>query len=82
MVRGDSGNTIASQKFIIGLDFGTTFTSVSYFIHSQNGRHPRAFPEELSSIKNWPGDLSSGDAGGTRPQVPTETVCSYLSFSI
>ncbi|KAF7862502.1 hypothetical protein EAF04_007375 [Stromatinia cepivora] len=75
--REGSNNTTIPQKFVIGVDFGTTFTSVSYFSHPINDRHPRAFPEQLLSIKNWPDDLSSGDAGGTRPQVPTETVSSW-----
>ncbi|KAJ8069522.1 hypothetical protein OCU04_003173 [Sclerotinia nivalis] len=77
-VEEESNNTTIPQKFVIGVDFGTTFTSVSYFSHPINDRHPRAFPEQLLSIKNWPDDLSSGDAGGTRPQVPTETISSWL----
>ncbi|APA11404.1 hypothetical protein sscle_07g061740 [Sclerotinia sclerotiorum 1980 UF-70] len=61
-VEGESNNTTTPQKFVIGVDFGTTFTS-------------------LLSIKNWPDDLSSGDAGGTRPQVPTETWYSTIPLS-
>ncbi|TGO21604.1 hypothetical protein BPAE_0210g00090 [Botrytis paeoniae] len=74
-------NITTEKKFFIGVDFGTTFTSVSYFFHPINERHPRAFPEQLLSIKNWPDDLSSGDAGGTRPQVPSETWYSPISLS-
>lgn len=72
--RYKSENNATQQKFVIGLDYGTTFTSVSYFFHPASERHPRAFPEQLLSIKNWPSDLSSGDANASRPQVPTETV--------
>ncbi|CAD6443738.1 70d27cb5-d127-4be3-af72-ae3452882fb0-CDS [Sclerotinia trifoliorum] len=64
-VEEESNNTAIPQKFVIGVDFGTTFTSVSYFTHPINDQHPRAFPEQLLSIKNWPDDLSSGDAHET-----------------
>ncbi|KAF7922130.1 uncharacterized protein EAE98_008341 [Botrytis deweyae] len=76
-----SKNFTTEKKFVIGVDFGTTFTSVSYFFHPINERHPRAFPEQILSIKNWPEDLSSGDAGGTRPQVPSETWYSPIPLS-
>ncbi|KAF7955544.1 hypothetical protein EAE96_004470 [Botrytis aclada] len=76
-----SKNITTEKKFVIGVDFGTTFTSVSYFFHPINERHPRAFPEQLLSIKSWPDDLSSGDAGGTRPQVPSETWYSTIPLS-
>ncbi|KAF7900126.1 hypothetical protein EAF00_004462 [Botryotinia globosa] len=77
----NSKNFTTEKKFVIGVDFGTTFTSVSYFFHPINERHPRAFPEQLLSIKNWPDDLSSGDAGGTRPQVPSEIWYSPIPLS-
>ncbi|TGO50521.1 hypothetical protein BOTNAR_0390g00090 [Botryotinia narcissicola] len=77
----NSKNFTTEKKFVIGVDFGTTFTYVSYFFHPINERHPRTFPEQLLSIKNWPDDLSSGDAGGTRPQVPSETWYSPIPLS-
>ncbi|KAI9640157.1 hypothetical protein NHQ30_011394 [Ciborinia camelliae] len=77
----ESEKTTTPQKFVIGVDYGTTFTSVSYFFHPIKEKHPRAFPQQLLSIKNWPGDLSSGDASGTRPQVPTETWYSPIPLS-
>ncbi|KAF7929793.1 hypothetical protein EAE99_004697 [Botrytis elliptica] len=76
-----SKNFTIEKKFVIGVDFGTTFTSVSYFFHPINERHPRAFPEQLLSIKNWPEDLSNGDADGTRPQVPSEIWYSPIPLS-
>ena len=54
------------RKFIVGLDYGTTFTTVSYFADDQN---PRAFPSDVQSIMNWPLDGNSG----VRKQVLTES---------
>ncbi|ESZ94881.1 hypothetical protein SBOR_4757 [Sclerotinia borealis F-4128] len=65
------------KKFILGIDFGTTFTSVSYFSHPINEQYPRAAPSELRSITNWPDDLACSESNGTRPQVPTETNQQY-----
>jgi hypothetical protein len=65
-------DVMANQKFVVGLDFGTTFTSVSYHIVSGAGRR-RALPNEIMTIKNWPSDGVTGD----RTQVPTELVSSY-----
>ena len=63
----DSGDE--PMKYIVGLDYGTTFTSVSYSIHPIGEDNPQAFPWEVMSIINWPHDLVSGG----RKQVPTES---------
>lgn len=56
------------RKFIIGADFGTTFTSVSYYSHSIEEENVRAFPDEIKSIINWPNDPMHG----VNKQVPSE----------
>lgn len=57
------------RKFIIGLDFGTTTTAVSYYSHSVEDLAPMALPGEVYSIMNWPGDGNEG----VMKQVPTES---------
>ncbi|KAM3088283.1 hypothetical protein ACMFMG_002337 [Clarireedia jacksonii] len=58
---------MANQKFVLGVDFGTTFSSVSYYICPKSGPR-KALPKEVMTIKNWPWDGATGD----RTQVPTE----------
>jgi hypothetical protein len=57
------------KRFIVGLDFGTTTTAVSYYSHPVDDITPMAFPREVKSIMNWQGD----DMDGVRKQVPTES---------
>lgn len=52
----------------MGLDYGTTFTSVSYYAHDVDDENRTAFPNEIKSIINWPED----GMAGMRRQVPTE----------
>jgi len=59
------------RKFVIGLDYGTTFTSVSYSIHPLDEEHLRAFPWEIKSISNWP--QANTPVLAAAEQVPTET---------
>src|SRR3954453_5563893 len=40
------------RKFIVGLDYGTTFTSVSYAIHDIADEHPRILPWDVMHISN------------------------------
>lgn len=56
------------RRFVIGLDYGTTFTSVSYTSHPVGQPNPHILPNDVKTIKNWPGDGN----GGVREQVPTE----------
>lgn len=53
----------------MGLDYGTTFTSVSYFAHPVDDDSPRAFPSDIRSNVNWPED----GMGGMRRQIPTQS---------
>ena len=58
------------QKFVIGIDFGTTNSSVAYVMHGVDERNPRISPKEVKYVLNWPQDGN----GGARAQVPTELV--------
>ncbi|PVH73664.1 hypothetical protein DL98DRAFT_430923 [Cadophora sp. DSE1049] len=57
------------KQFVIGLDYGTTFTSVSYYSYPESEDNPRALPSDVKSIVNCPEDGMSG----MRRQIPTES---------
>jgi hypothetical protein len=58
----------SKKKYVVGIDYGTTFTSVSFFKCTENNENPQAFPWEVISIENW----SQNDGEKDRKQVPTE----------
>ncbi|TVY81960.1 hypothetical protein LSUE1_G007261 [Lachnellula suecica] len=57
------------KKFIVGVDFGTTTTAVSYYSYPMRKRNPTALHGDINSIMNWPGD---GNQGMMR-QAPTQS---------
>lgn len=61
-------NIPSPKKFCIAVDYGTTFTSVSY--HAAPQDEDEAYipqPSDIKTIRNWPDDST-----GTAEQVPTE----------
>ncbi|PQE05216.1 Hsp70 family protein [Rutstroemia sp. NJR-2017a BBW] len=57
------------MKVVIGLDYGTTFTSVSYSIVPVKKDNARAFSKDIMSVVNWPHDGQAGE----RKQLPSES---------
>jgi len=59
------------KHFVVGIDYGTTFTSVSYCSHPRGDRSEGRLVTvgDIKTIKNWPNDPSNGLA----EQVPTES---------
>lgn len=57
------------RKFVIGLDYGTTFTSVSYYALDEDDDEPMVFPGQVGIIRKWPHDSMHG----VNMQVPTES---------
>jgi hypothetical protein len=57
-----------SKKFVVGIDYGTTFTSVSYYATEDAGQEHLAKASDIKTIKNWPDAPHDADE-----QVPTET---------
>jgi hypothetical protein len=53
----------------VGIDYGTTFTSISYLIPSDEDNHTRVFPHEVRVITEWPHDGFEG----SKMHIPTET---------
>jgi hypothetical protein len=57
------------MKVVIGLDYGTTFTSVSYSIVPVKKDNSTAFSKDIMSVVNWPHDVQAGE----RKQLPSES---------
>jgi hypothetical protein len=57
------------KRVVIGIDYGTTFTSASYYVGSVKEQNPDVTRSDIKSIRNWPEDPTNGLA----EQVPTET---------
>lgn len=53
----------------MGIDYGTTFTSVSYHILSDEEDHTRVLSHEVGVISEWPHD----GFDGSKLHIPTET---------
>ncbi|TGO49691.1 hypothetical protein BCON_0203g00020 [Botryotinia convoluta] len=58
-----------TDKVVVGLDYGTTFTSVSYSIVPINCGNMKGSANDVLSVINWPSDGEDGE----RKQVPTES---------
>ncbi|KAG4420735.1 hypothetical protein IFR04_006121 [Cadophora malorum] len=65
----DDDDGRAPKQFVVGLDYGTTFASVSYYAYPESEDNPRALPSDVKIIVNWPADGMSGK----RRQIPTES---------
>lgn len=61
------------RKFVVGLDYGTTYISVSFSSHPIDEETPRAHAWEVKSVGNWP-DANNKDL----LQVPTQSWYSTL----
>lgn len=49
------------QRYLISVDFGTTFSSISYFFYSTNDEKVGVRPSDIRTIKDWPDDtLNNG----------------------
>jgi hypothetical protein len=55
-------------QLLIGIDYGTTFTSVSYVKYSKDDECTAVYPADVSTISNWPEDNPNAHS----LQVPTE----------
>lgn len=57
------------QNYIIGVDFGTTFSSIAYYPYSTDEEKIAVRASGIKIITNWPGDE---DNNGRSEQVPME----------
>jgi hypothetical protein len=56
------------KKFVVATDFGTTFTSNSYYVIEKEGLEHLARASDIKTVKNWPDAPHEGVE-----QVPTES---------
>jgi hypothetical protein len=56
------------RRFVVGLDFGTTTTAVSYYAHPVDEPTPRVFADDVKSIMNWPNDDTNEYMSGLMKQ--------------
>lgn len=59
----------STDKVAVGLDYGTTFTSVSYSIIAIGDINIKGSASDVMTVINWPNDGEDGE----RKQVPTES---------
>ncbi len=48
----DDDDGRAPKQFVVGLDYGTTFASVSYYAYPESEDNPRALPSDVKIIVN------------------------------
>lgn len=66
-------NRLSNRTFIVGLDFGTTMTSISYY-HFKSGKRPAKLArDKIKDITDWP----SAGRDQQRGEVPSESL--YLN---
>ncbi|KAF7590293.1 hypothetical protein BBP40_003030 [Aspergillus hancockii] len=59
----------SSAKFIVGLDYGTTYSSISYIRYDQENSKTTALREHIKSVSDWPNPGQSARC----PEVPSES---------
>jgi hypothetical protein len=64
-----SSNAEIRRNFVIGIDYGTTFTSISYYVLPEGSEDSLVFPNQIRAIQKRPHDSLRGGS----MQVPTES---------
>jgi hypothetical protein len=66
--------TVGHKRLIIAVDFGTTFSSVSYVAIEENEQSEFLNLDRIHSIEHYPNDLNISNGDRMRKQVPTEVI--------
>ncbi|KAI1395126.1 hypothetical protein F4819DRAFT_506014 [Hypoxylon fuscum] len=69
----DSDDNITSKRLIVSIDFGTTYSAVSYVPLSENQRVDHISSTDIQSIENYPGDKNPAESR-MKKEVPTEVM--------
>lgn len=64
--------TAAQRRFVVSIDFGTTFSSVSFIAFAENESMLAVHPSEINSVVNYPDEPPLG-LRERRREVPTES---------
>lgn len=70
----DSDDENASKRLIVSIDFGTTYSAVSYIALSKTQRVDHVSSRDIRSIKNYPGDKNPEEGSQMKKEVPTEVM--------
>ncbi|KAI1758498.1 hypothetical protein GGR53DRAFT_516970 [Hypoxylon sp. FL1150] len=68
----DPDDDIASKRLILSIDFGTTYSAVSYIALSENQRVDHVSSMDIRSIANYPDDMNPEPESQMKKEVPTE----------
>ncbi|RYP32429.1 hypothetical protein DL767_005193 [Monosporascus sp. MG133] len=63
-----------SRRLIISVDFGTTFSAVSYVAINPDEAAEKIGLDRIRSIDNWPGDRNIDGGSHMKQQVPSEVM--------
>jgi len=71
----DRGRDIPSKRLIVAVDFGTTYSAISYTA-LKAGASPRYLSlDQIHSVQNYPDDWNfGGDGDRMKDEVPTEVI--------
>lgn len=67
-------NSHQSKRLIIAVDFGTTYSAVSFVSLAEGENAEFVGPERIQSIGRYPGESSGKVNDGMRNEVPTEVI--------
>ena len=69
-------STDPSKRLVMGIDFGTTYSAVSFVAVNEN-EDPKLIPKiRIRSIQNFPGGIFNDPSDKMRGEVPTEIIYS------
>ncbi|XXG98242.1 peptide transporter ptr2 [Hypoxylon texense] len=70
----DPDDSSTSKRLIVSVDFGTTYSAVSYIALSENQRVDHINSRDIRSIENYPGDKNPQEGSQMKKEVPTEVM--------
>ncbi|KAI1775051.1 hypothetical protein F4818DRAFT_451981 [Hypoxylon cercidicola] len=70
----DPEDDITSKRLVMSIDFGTTYSAVSYIALSEHQRVDFVSSRDIRSIENYPNDKNREEGSQMKKQVPTEVM--------
>ncbi|KAF2181357.1 hypothetical protein K469DRAFT_713791 [Zopfia rhizophila CBS 207.26] len=74
LLLGEPTNRCQSKRLIIAVDFGTTYSAVSFMSLAEGENAELVGSDRILSIKNFPGDSARDMNDRMRDEVPTEVI--------
>lgn len=70
----DTSTHIQSKRLIMGIDFGTTFSAISYVALAPGEATDLVLSNRIQSIRNYPDDMNDNSTDPMKKEVPTEVI--------